>query len=351
MDDTTFRILDTLSRELGRPVSINALTRRIRGIHRTAYYANIYRKLKVLARDGIIGLTIVGRDTIATLNFKQYALIDLLAEMEMRRKREFLQPRTELQMLFLEGDSYLMDLNFIRSISIVDPEKNAKLNKVELLILLRNSKAGHNEIVAIHKVMQTLQGIHNIRIDYLTLGRDELAELVKSVERNPLKEMLSNKIAFLSPQAFWLEMKDLIDKGISVKIEDAQTSPAKISEQDLAFNLARFGYKEIGSEIRQSDHICIEYVVTSILMRNDARRIQAIPIILAKKKANYHVLIFLSQKYGVSARMLGLLEALYRIKHKKEVGAAIRILEAMKIGKIKADEKSIKERMRLYNVA
>lgn len=36
MDETTFRILDTLSRELGRPPSINELTRKIETLHGTA---------------------------------------------------------------------------------------------------------------------------------------------------------------------------------------------------------------------------------------------------------------------------------------------------------------------------
>lgn len=306
-------------------------------------------------KEAIINLTKAGRSQITTLNFSNYLLIDLLAEMELRRKQDLLRNRRELQMLFLELDTYFNDLQFqfIHSISCINPEKNIRLNRIELLILFKGlrEKITLKELNSVHELIRLLQSIHNIRIDCLMVSKDEFIDFLKSEEANPLREMISDKITFLHPQTFWLDIRSALEKGLQIRIEETETNPAKISEQDLVYNLARFGYREIGLEIKQGKDICIEYIITAILLRNKARRIEAIPIILAKNKSNYNLLIFLSQKYEVAGRLLGLLKILNKIKKPaKEVREAIEMLQIRKIKEIKADERSIRQKMRLYNV-
>jgi hypothetical protein len=352
MDETTFRILDTLSRELGRHISINELTSKIAEQYGSAYYTNIYKKISALNKEGITHAARTGKSSIASLNFKNYLLIDLLTQMELKKKQEFIRSKPELQMLLLEIDTYCSDLPFIKSISLINPERNMKLNRAELLILLKSSEQEseiQNTIFAMNKILLSLQSIHNIKIDYLILTKEEFFDLLASDETNSLKEMLFNQIAFLFPQAFWIEIKTMLEKGIQIRFSEEETNPAKISESDLIYNFARFGYKEIGPEIREGEKICIEYIITSILMKNDARRRDAIPIILAKNRANYSLLIFLAQKYRLLGKLLGLLKALHKNKPIREVHQAIRTLEAMNVKEIKADEKSIESKMRLYN--
>jgi hypothetical protein len=91
MDKTTFRILDTLSRDLGTPTSINELTKKIKETHGTAYYKNIYDKIQDLKKQDIISLSEIGKSSIITLNFNNYRLTDILAEMELKKKQEFLK--------------------------------------------------------------------------------------------------------------------------------------------------------------------------------------------------------------------------------------------------------------------
>lgn len=358
MDETTLRILDILSREIGNPLSINELTQKIEKIYGTAHYVNIYDKITSLAAENIIKLTKTGRSSIATLNFENYLLIDLLSEIELRRKQSFLKGRQEMQMFFMEIDTYLHDLQFIRSISMINPEKNAKLNRVELMIHMKkpdDRKIMRETKMAIHLIMEDLQKIHNIKIDYLLLESETFLDFLKSNEINPLREMLYNKIVILRPQDFWLEIRNAIEQGTKITTEEEETNPAKITEQDLVYNLARFGYVEFGPQIKQGRPICIEYITSAILFQNDARRIDAISIILAKntKKTNYDLLLFLSRKYGFAERILGILRALRNLVAHMEVAMEepIKILEAMNIEEIKANQKEMKEKMRLYNVA
>ena len=86
-----------------------------------------------------------------------------------------------------------------------------------------------------------------------------------------------------------------------------------------------------------------------MLLAGSARRIEAIPVLLAKNRPNYGILIFLSRKYGTEGMLLGLLKALDKIKRNGESEYAIKALEALKTRGEKVDEKSIREKMRLYH--
>ena len=352
MDETTFRILDTLWRETGRPISILELTSRIREFYGTAHYPNIYGKIRALTKGGAINLTKTGRSSLASLNFANYLLADLLTELELKRKHDLLMKSNELQSLFRDIEERYEDIRSIESISAIDPQRNFKLNRTELLILLHRSEGDDNlrEIINVYEIAWGLQAIHNIKLDLLILTTDEFLDFLRSDETNPLREMLANKIAFHSPQKFWSKITAAQAGGYRIKLLERKTNPARIPERDLIFNLARFGYKEIGLEIVRGERICIEYIIVSIMMKEDARRIDAIPIILAKSEANYNLLTFLSQKYALSGRLLGLLKALNRVRSTKETANAIEILEALKTKEIKADHRTIEKKMRLYNV-
>lgn len=55
---------------------------------------------------------------------------------------------------------------------------------------------------------------------------------------------------------------------------------------------------------------CIEYIVTSLLLKEDARGFDAVAVILAKNSFNCNLLAFLSQKYELTPRPLGILNVL-----------------------------------------
>jgi len=348
MDTPTLRVLDTLSSNIGDSVSINQLTERIRKNYGTAYYANIYQKLQKLKKEGLLSLDLIGRSTNVKLNFQNYLLIDTLAEMEIEKKKNFLTKRNE-QLLFLtEIDKLLNDTCTIRSISSINPTKNIKLNKTELLFLLRKTPEYHNETLQLYKEMLKLQNKYNLKINSLIIDSDDFYDLLTSDEINPLREALSEKTTFFCPQAFWSEIKQVAEKT-EIKTISTETKPASISDLDLTYNLNRFGYKEFGLQIAKGRKFCIEYITTAILLQEDARLIEAIPIILAKNKFKSNMLAFLSQKFETSGKLLGLLKILRTIKPTRETTDTIDFLETFNEKEIPADEESILQKMRLYN--
>lgn len=355
MNESMYRILDIITRNLGKPMSIHELTGKMEQTYGGAYYANIYEKIHKLAQENIITISKSGRSSIISPYFENYLLIDLLAEMELIRKQDFLRGKQEMQMLMMEIDTLLHNMPFIKSISLMNPERNAKLNKTEIMFHLKSTNRKSTEIkIEISTIMTNLQRMHNIKIDYLILEGEIFLNLLKSSESNPVREMLHNKIAILYPQGFWMSIREEILRGAMVIAEENETHPAKINEEDLIFNLTRFGYIEFGSKIKQGKPICIEYIISAIMFHNDARRMDAIAIILAKnsEKTSYDLLLFLARRYSFEGKMLGIFKALRDlvIHGISNIDEPIRLLETLKIEEIKANTKSMKEKLRLYNV-
>src|SRR5664279_176408 len=147
MDTLTLRILETITSNMDDPLSINQLTERIKETYGSAYYANVHQKLQELKNEGTLALEQIGRSSNIKLNFQNYLLIDTLAEMEIEKKRNFLTNRNELFSLLTEMDKTLNGKCEIQSISAINPSKNIKLNKIELLILLRETSNYHKTTI------------------------------------------------------------------------------------------------------------------------------------------------------------------------------------------------------------
>ncbi len=349
MSNTEFRIMDMISREIGNPRSINQLTNDIKEHYGSAYYTNIYNSLISLKSEGIIQIERHGKASIPLLNFANYLLPDILVEMELQKKREFLRKWPEAQLLFAGIDALFSDLSFIKSIILINPIRNIKLNRAEFLII----PDGEDEakLSATSKSMHEMRKRHPTRIEYLMITESELIDFLKSHERNPIKEMLSDKIALRLPQNFWILIRNAYLHGMRLTFETEETNPLKIGDADLAYNLARLGYEELGPEIRQRSIISIEYIISSILMKDDKRRIAAIPVILAKNKANYRLLGFLSQRYGFAERLFGLLIALNKIAPTVGLERAMSLFKEAGAHAITADETQMRNTMLLYGVS
>jgi hypothetical protein len=348
MDTATIRTLDTISSNIGDSLSINELTNRMKSKYETAYYANIYEKLQTLKKKGLLNLEPNGRSYSIKLNFENYLLIDTLSEMEIEKKLSVLSNKTNLLSLFAEMDKTLYDKGSIRSISAINLTKNAKLNRIELLLLLNETPNYLDQTIQLQKITLNLQRKFNLKINNLILDAKDFFYLLTSDEISPIREALSQQINIYNPQAFWRQISEIAQKS-QIKTLQAETKPLSIPDSDINFNLNRFGYSEFGTSIIQAKKFCIEYIATALLLKEDARGLDAVAVILAKNSFNSNVLAFLCQKYEVSPRLLGILNVLQQISPKPEIANAIKILKAISIQELPADETSIKQKLELYN--
>ncbi|WP_067957035.1 hypothetical protein [Nitrosopumilus sp. Nsub] len=353
MNESTLRTIDILSRRIGKPVSINKLVEKIHEKYGTAYYRQIYDEIKKLKENNEIDMIRSGKSTLPFLNFNNPLLIDKLSQIELERKIRFLHDRKELELIIFELMEKLRKYELISSMGIVNPERNAKLNRIELIIMLRNFESDNDwkPTFTIRKRIDAISALHNIRIDPLLIQENNFIELLKDDNANIVKNILSNKIIISNPQNFWMIIKSMSDNKIQFST-DNEINPAKITEDELMYNLAKFGYKEFGHVITKESSIRIEYIITAILLRKEVRMLEAIPIILIKTetKVNYNLLLFLSQKYDTASKLLGVLNAIREYKHIHGVKIAIRNLKALKTEEIKANFDDLERKMRLYHV-
>lgn len=348
MDTATIRTLDTISSNIGDSLSINELTKRMKSKYGSAYYANIYEKLQTLTEKGLLNLEPIGRSSSIKLNFENYLLIDTLSDMEIEKKLAFLSSKANLFSFFADMDKALIDKGSIRSISAINPAKNAKLNRIELLLLLNETQDYLDQTIELQKITQGLQRKFNLKINNLILDAKDFFYLLTSDEINPVREALSQQITLYNPQAFWRQISDIAQKS-QIKTLQAEIKPLSIPDSDLNFNLNRFGYSEFGTSITQGKKFCIEYIATSLLQREDARGLDAVAVILAKNSFNSNLMTFLCQKYEVAPKLLGILNALQKKNPKPEVENTAKILKAINTQELPADENSIKQKLELYN--
>lgn len=379
MEKTEFRILETLSRTPGRGLSIYELTKQIRQKYKTGDYKNIYEKTQSLKKEGLIQLDEIGGSSICQLNFNNYLITDYLAQTEIEQKKQFLEKYSSFLPIFEELEQDI-NANYqdTESLLILNPEQNARLNKIELLFILRSQypftemlgsgksatithfsaeqleEILEKEKAKLYELIRYLKIRYNIKSNAIFLKRKEFEEFLQSGDENFIKQSLTNKIAIFGENQFWKTIRQQIKKGKQfkpVKIKNID----QISEEEIAVNLQRFGYTEHGTTLTNQTRIGLETTIVGILIQNKARQIEIIPTILEKafqKKdnaPNYSLLIFLAQKFEKLEKLTGLLQAYQKLKPRPETELALQCIKALKIKPTPIATRSIKEKMRLYH--
>jgi DNA-binding transcriptional ArsR family regulator len=347
LNGTEFRILDAMSRRVSNPVSIRQLTSEMEESG-PAYYPNIYRALASLEKEGIVTMEKQGKASIPALNFANYLLLDTLTEMELQKKREFLRKWPDTWGLFESLERELGDLASVGSILLLDPERNAKLNRAEPLVLMEEKETAQESKA--QKVTHEIGTRLNVRVEPLVVAGSELIERLRSPERNPFKEMIPDMVVLHMPQEFWRLIRNAVVQGVRIRFDLDRTNPSKISEKDLVHNFAKLGYKEFGSEADGGQDFSVEYIISSVLLGEDKRRIAAVPVLLAKNKVDYSLLVFLSQKYGFAEKLLGALVALIKVAPSRESERAVAAMSGGGVIPAKMDEPHVRKALRLYGI-
>lgn len=348
MNGTELRVLEAMSRRVGDPVSIRQLTSEIEEESGPAYYPNIYRALSSLQKEGIVTMEKQGKASIPALNFANYLLLDTLTEMELQKKQEFLRKWPDAWGLFESLERELGDMPSVGTILLLDPERNVKLNRAEPLVLMEGKDKAHEGKV--EKVAHEIGARLNVRVEPLVVAGSELIERLRSPEKNPFKEMIPDMVVLHMPQKFWRLIRNAVVHGVRIGFDLDRTDPSKIGEKDLVHNLAKLGYRELGSEAEGGQDFSVEYIVSSVLLGGNERRVAAVPVLLAKNEIDYSLLVFLSQKYGFAEKLLGTLVALIKVAPSREIERAVAAMSGGGVIPAKMDEAHVRQALRLYGV-
>jgi len=341
MNNEEIKILKYLSDRLGTGGNISETLKYIKEKYTKAYYPNIYKATKSLAKKEIIKITTEGKNKIISLNRENPFSKYYMSEIEDRKSTEI-----KIFIELLNDLLYLPEKFNIFSIASLETEHHLALNRIELLILVKS----HDEDYDLIKSLLNLESTYNIGIDPIILTLDEFIKIMKSDELSPIKDLILNRYILYNSLGFW----DLIIRNdINSNYKKLPKYPQDITHEELAYNYNRFGFQLFELyEIPNKDKISIETIIFTMSI-NDEPRIKYGSIILLKKnidKINIAYLYYMYKRYnklGLLKNMILSLIELNELKTDKYIEAYFNLMKDTT--GIKFDLNTIKKYIKLYD--
>lgn len=332
MNRTSFRVLETLSRNIGRDLPISSLRDEIEAQFGTAHYKNVHEAVSQLSQAGYLRVDEAGRSRLVSLELTRGETVDLLAEVDLRSSREARDEPLTLPTPTARIADVLLGDPAVGTAFLVDVDVNLHLNRLELVAATRStSTAEHHEpgsaggslvepdLYHLHERLQVEAAKANVRADVLVLTETELKRGLAATELHPVQVQAKRRRTLVDPQRFWWLVRQARREGPEPRMRAApagQTPPLDLvswirEDRDrLGQHLERFGYTEMGTGSSPVEEACVELVIAAALGSDEPRRRYAAAVLLAKNEVNPRLLAFLATKHDLAGDLLGMLRAL-----------------------------------------
>lgn len=321
---TQFRVLDTLSRNVGSRLPITVLRAGIEERFGTAHYKNVHGAVTTLAEEDYLQIEKTGGTNLVSLDLAQMETLNLLAETDLR------SPRTQREgpLTMPTPESRVADLLLeeptVGTAFLVDAEPNRNLNRLELVVAVQPPGGDeptrlHDRLASLHRDLQAEARKATVRVDPLILTEAELKQGLAAPRLHPVQAQASRRTALVDPQRFWWLLRQARREGPEPQMRKGSpnleapldiVSPLSEEPDELGPHLHRFGYTEMGTAGEPEQEACLELVVAAALASSEPRRRAASAVLLAKHEVNPRLLAFLARKHDLSGRLVGILDAL-----------------------------------------
>lgn len=371
LNDAALRILDVLAMNLGRPFSIRELNGQMSSKSKKSYYANTHKQVGELKGKQFLTLTRIGHSSSIELNFSSSELTGALAQMELQKASKLFQDH-RLTQFRKNLDELFLETPFVGAACIIESAQALALNKIELLFIIRPHTQESNanplqplpqaeeQRALLGEKMRSLAAKTSLRIDFLALTAQEFLNELFSPQANPVKALARTEVCVFNPGFYWMLIAAGKAQGRQLFFDETPADARKIERQDVLPAFERHGYQEFGAATMRLPGYSIETAIAAALILEDARLLEAIPIILAKdenKRINYALLEYLARKHGKAGLFGFLLEtAIEFSKPLKTNLSALKCLERMRQEygqnwdmRLQLRKKDISEKMRLYH--
>ncbi len=379
MKEDTFRVVDTLARSLGRQLSISELTERARGFHERAHYKNIHQAVETLEEKGTLRVTRRGRAALVELDLSRGGGLDDVAAVALEGKRRARATSAWLDDRLTPLEQRLSAFDGLRAVELVEPQRNARLNRIVLLAVLSPSLGrapiGEDRIGELYEAVGQQASDGNMRVDLLALTEPELVGALGSEALTAPQVLVTYRANLLHPGGFgWMLHRS---QGLGQRIVSHDRLHASdpnlglvlgLEDEDIATSLDRLGYEEMGTRGTSGRAVSMELAVTAALARGDARRRYGAAVALAKsvgRSWNPRTLAFLALQHNVGRELLGFARTLARLLGELDVDpeplpdhrAHLETLEARLSwglrgddGPAEVDEQRLLELLKVYDV-
>src|SRR3989344_5919296 len=141
------------------------------------------------------------------------------------------------------------------------------------------------------------------------LGKVEIFTIIKKMEGRKLKQTERNYL-YRSIRPKLIAANILASENILKEINKSK----KDEDYIIEFNLSNYGYELISLKKKKAKIMPIEELIIKIIMKQKARFIEAIPILIIKNKINKLKLLELASVYGIKNKIGYLIETAMMIK-------------------------------------
>ncbi|MDE1869057.1 MAG: hypothetical protein KGH60_03800 [Candidatus Micrarchaeota archaeon] len=332
------KILSYISDRLGSGRNILEMSKGINQKYGNSYYPNIYNAIKKLEKKGIIDIEREGNNKLISINIKNPLSFYYLSEIESIRNQ-----RTTIRKEILDGLSALPQTFDILSMCSLDTKKHLKLNRLELLFLIRQDK----DIDRLTSSLIKMETDYGIKIDPIILTPESFIKIMKSEELDMLKDLILDREILYNSDGFWGLIRQ---SGIGSRYKLFGMLPYDIPRSELAYNYSRLGYR-LNEELKPADRISAELTIFSMSINKEIRIRYGAIIILHKNIENINLayLYYLYKRYDKLSAFKGILLSLDNLTDLKGDTKLAYYITLIREAPEAYDQKMIKRYIKLYD--
>ncbi len=339
MNKEETKIMSYLSDNLGTGGNILEMSKEINKNYSPAYYPNIYNTIKRLKEINVIDIELDGKNKLIKLNMENPLSIYYISEAENHKTFKIRISKEILNSILNIAKKF-----DIFSICTLETEKYLKMNRIELLLIIK----GRNDSAALIKSLLRIESNYSTKIDPIILTLEEFTQIMKTDELSPIRDLILSKNILYNSEGFWGIIRDY---KINAKYEKLNKFPQDLTEEELAYNYNRFGYKLYGN-ISTSNKISLEYIIFSMSIKNEIRIKYGAIILLYKniEKINWAYLYYVYKRYEDLGKLKAILLSLADFSKLKS-NASIRLYIDIISNKpdMPYDKRIIKKYMEVYD--
>ena len=338
MNKEETKIMSYLSDNLGDGGNILEMSKEIDKRYGPAYYPNIYNTAKKLEKLGIIEIEHEGNSKLIKLNMKNPLSTYYISEIENYKNQKISIPKEILSNILNLSQEF-----DIFSICILDAEKYLKINRLELLILIRRD----DENSSLIKALLQMESSYNIKIDPIILTLDGFIKIMRSEELDLMKDLILNKNILYNSDGFWGLIKQ---HKIDTKYKRFNKFPQDLTRDELAYNYNRLGYR-LNENTKITNKISIELTIFSMSINEEIRIKYGAIILLYKniKKINLAYLYYIYKRYDDLGILKGILLSLTNLTNLKENNKIRYYINLISDKPSAYDTKMVKRYIELYD--
>jgi hypothetical protein len=349
-----FRVLDTLARTIGESHSLRSFADEVESAHGTGHYPNVHEQLQRLEDAGTVSFEKAGRSKVPRLRFERADLPDTMAALELWRKRALLAEHPNAREPLARVEETLAGDERVRSVSLIASERNLRLRRLELLVLLHETPPEATREAEMHREMELAERLSELendtalRVDAWPVPADDFADRLTSREASPAPRVLRSQTCVWNPQAFWRGVADGIPHGTGL----APATPSRLSsleEGEIAWNLSQWGYEERGRALdKEATGLCPEAVAIAALAADIPRWIGAAAVVLAKADIDPTLLVYLAKAEDETGPLGGIVEILHDRDPIPALAHLLQLLEALGIEPERIEQDMVADALDLY---